>query len=72
MPTADVAHPEKDKERRLPDFLRDVEKAIDAGVKKALARSKLPKREEVEALRARAAALSTRLEALTSKRRSAR
>jgi Poly(hydroxyalcanoate) granule associated protein (phasin) len=51
---------------------KEVEKSIDAGVKRTLARSKLPRREEVEALRARASALAARLDALAQKRRSAR
>jgi polyhydroxyalkanoate synthesis regulator phasin len=51
---------------------KEVEKSIDAGVKRTLARSKLPRREEVEALRARATALSARVNALAQKRRSSR
>ena len=51
---------------------RDVERSIDAGVKRTLARSKLPRREQVEALRARAAALAIRLDAVAQKHRSSR
>ena len=49
---------------KLVSQRHDLEKSLDAGVKKALSRVKLPRREEVDALRARAAELTTRLEAL--------
>ena len=57
---------------RLAGQRRQVEKSMQAGVKRALARMKLPRRQEVEALRARAAELSARLEAAASKRGSTR
>lgn len=53
---------------RLVGQRKELEKSIDLGVKKALSRAKLPKREDVENLSGRVAALSKRVEALAAKR----
>jgi len=54
---------------RLTGQRRELEKNIEVGVKKALSRVKLPKREEVASLQARVAALSTRIDALVQSKR---
>lgn len=53
---------------KLAGQRREVEKGIEAGVKRTLARTKLPRREEVDALRARAATLASRIDALQKRR----
>jgi polyhydroxyalkanoate synthesis regulator phasin len=53
---------------KLVSQRHELEKSLDAGVKKALSRVSLPRREEVDALRARAAELTKRLEALEHSR----
>lgn len=53
---------------RLVGQRKELEKSIDAGVKKALSRVKLPKREDVDTLSKRVTALASRVEALAAKR----
>ena len=49
---------------RLAGQRREIEQSMDSGVRRALSRVKLPRREEVEALQARAAALEAQVEGL--------
>jgi hypothetical protein len=57
---------------RLVGQRREVEKSIDQGVRRALARTKPPRREEVEALTQRVDALGVRIDRLVARRRSAK
>lgn len=57
---------------RLAGQRREMEKSIDQGVRRALARAKLPRRDEVQALTDRVDALTRRLDALSTRRRSAK
>jgi len=53
---------------RLSGQRREIEKNIDQGVKKALSRVKLPRREEIESLQKRVQALTAKVDALATKR----
>ena len=54
----------RDLTERLTGQRREVEKNIEIGVKKALARVKLPRREEIESLQRRVQALSAKVDQL--------
>ena len=53
---------------RLSGQRRELEKNMEQGVKKALSRVKLPRREEIETLQKRVQALSAKVDALAHKK----
>jgi polyhydroxyalkanoate synthesis regulator phasin len=55
---------------RLTGQRKELEHNLEQGVSRALGRIKLPRREDVEALRQRALSLSARVDALARRRRS--
>jgi polyhydroxyalkanoate synthesis regulator phasin len=64
----DVKHHAREFGERLTQQRREVERAIDDGVRRAAAQFKLPTREEVEALRRRIDEVAERIEAIAQER----
>lgn len=58
----------RDLSEKLVGQRKTVEQAIEQGVRRALSRATLPKKEEVDALRKRVVALQSRVDALTAAR----
>jgi polyhydroxyalkanoate synthesis regulator phasin len=64
----DVKHHAREFGERLTQQRREVERAIDDGVRRAAAQFKLPTREEIESLRRRIDEVAERIEAIAQER----
>jgi len=64
----DVKHHAREFGVRLTQQRREVERAIDDGVKRAAAQFKIPTRDEIDALRRRMDEIADRLEAVAQER----
>jgi polyhydroxyalkanoate synthesis regulator phasin len=64
----DVKHHAREFGERLSQQRREVERAIDDGVRRAAAQFKIPTRDEVESLRRRMDEIADRLEAVAQER----
>jgi polyhydroxyalkanoate synthesis regulator phasin len=64
----DVKHHAREFGVRLSQQRREVERAIDDGVKRAAAQFKIPTRDEIDALRRRMDEIADRLEAVAQER----
>ncbi len=64
----DVKHHAREFGERLTQQRREVERAIDDGVRRAVAQFRIPSRSEIEALRRRIDELADRLEAVAQER----
>jgi polyhydroxyalkanoate synthesis regulator phasin len=64
----DVKHHAREFGERLTQQRREVERAIDDGVRRAAAQFKIPTRDEIESLKRRVDQLADRLEAVAQER----
>jgi polyhydroxyalkanoate synthesis regulator phasin len=64
----DVKHYTREFGERLSQQRREVERAIDDGVRRAVAQFRIPSRSEIEALRRRIDEMADRLEAVAQER----
>jgi len=65
---ADVKHHAREFGERLTQQRREVERAIDDGVRRAAAQFKIPTREEIESLKRRVDQIADRLEVVAQER----